>query len=69
MEIASTYSEIFISSDSEEDTNLSDHNVSAPIKSKHLVWDCQIHRLISDFPVKTQALIDNGTHVMLIHPE
>lgn len=56
-------------SDSAEDTDLSKCDVSAPTKSKHLVWDCQIHGLIADFPVKTRALIDNGAHVVLIRPE
>ena len=30
-------------SDSDEDADLSKHDVSAPLKSKHLVWSCQIH--------------------------
>lgn len=56
-------------SDSEEDADISGCDMSAPIKSKHLLWRCQIHGLKSDFPVKTHALIDNGAHIMLIHPE
>lgn len=56
-------------SDSEEDADISKHDVSAPLKSKHLIWHCHIHSLIDDFPVKTRALIDNGTHVILICPE
>ena len=56
-------------SDSDENVDLADHDVSAPIKSKHLVWHCQVHGLINDFPVKTRTLIDNGAHVVLIRPE
>ena len=56
-------------SDSDENVDLADRDVSAPIKSKHLVWQCQVHGLINDFPVKTRALIDNGAHVVLIRPE
>ena len=56
-------------SDSEEDNNLSIRDVSAPVKSKHLIWHCQIHGLTDDFPVKTRALIDNGAHLVLIHPD
>ena len=56
-------------SDSEEDADISKRDVSAPLKSKHLIWHCHIHSLIDDFPVKTRALIDNGAHVVLIRPE
>jgi len=56
------------SSDSEED-DLAICDVSVPIKSKHLVWHCQVHRLTNDFPVKTCTLIDNGAHLVLIRPE
>ena len=56
-------------SDSNENANISEHDVSTPIRSKHLVWDCQVHGLLTDFPVKTQALINNGAHVVLIHPD
>ena len=56
------------SSDSDEDNDLSICNVSVPVKSKHLIWHCQIHGL-TDFPVKTCVLINNRAHVMLICPE
>jgi hypothetical protein len=57
-------------SDSSEDwSTLSDHDVSADIRAKHFIWDCQILGLIDDFPVKTRALLDNGAHLVLIHPE
>ena len=58
-----------LESDSEEDTDISKHDMSAPIKSKHFIWSCQIHGLKHDFPVKTCALIDDGMHVVLICPE
>jgi len=56
-------------SNSEDYSDISGHDVSCPLCSKHLLWDCQIHGLISDFPVMTRALIDNGAHLVLIHPE
>ena len=56
-------------SDSEENADIAERDVSPPIKSKHLVWECQIHGLLTDFPVKTKALIDNGAHVVLIRPD
>jgi len=57
------------SSDSDEDADISHRNVSAPLHVKHLFWNCQIHGLINDFPVKTRALIDNGMHLVLIRPD
>jgi hypothetical protein len=56
-------------SDSDEDGDVSHCKVSPPFRSKHLVWECQIHSLTDDFPVKTCALIDNGAHLVLIHPD
>ena len=56
-------------SDLEENTDIAERDVSPPIKSKHLVWECQIHGLLTDFPVKTRVLIDNGAHVVLIRPD
>ena len=56
-------------SDSDEDWDVSHHEVSLPICGKHLVWECQVHSMTEDFPVKTCALIDNGMHLVLIHPE
>ena len=58
-----------LDSDSEEDADISKRDVSAPMKSKHLIWNCQVHGLKHDFPVKTHALIDNGAHLVLICPE
>jgi len=57
------------SSDSVEDADISHHDVSSPLHVKHLFWNCQIHRLIDDFPVKTQVLMENGTHLVLICPD
>ena len=56
-------------SDSEEAADISRRDVSAPLRIKHLFWNCQIHGLIDDFPVKTKALIDNGAHLVLMRPE
>lgn len=56
-------------SDSDEDWDVSRREVSLPIRGKHLVWECQVHSMTEDFPVKTRALIDNGAHLILIRPE
>ena len=56
-------------SDSDEDWDMSCRDVSPPLHSKHLVWNCQVNSLTEDFPVKTQALIDNGALLVLIHPK
>ena len=57
-------------SDSEDYDTLSNRDtISCSLHAKHLLWDCQVHSLISDFPVKTHALLDNGTHLVLIQPE
>ena len=57
------------SSDSLEDTDVSHQDVSPPLCVRHLFWNCQIHGLINDFPVKIKELIDNGAHLILICPE
>ena len=56
-------------SDSDEDWDVSHRKVSLPIHGKHLVWECQVHSMTEDFPVKTCALIDNSAHLVLIRPE
>ena len=56
-------------SNSDENADLSNCDVSALIKSKHLIWHCQIHGLKDDFPRVTCTLIDNRAHIVLIHPE
>ncbi|KIJ90292.1 hypothetical protein K443DRAFT_15354 [Laccaria amethystina LaAM-08-1] len=57
-------------SDSDEDWDVSRREVSQPsLRSKHLIWNCQIHSLTDDFPTKTHVLIDNGAHLILIHPD
>ena len=57
-------------SDSDEDWDVSCCEVSHTLhRGKHLIWNCQIHSLTGDFLVKTCALLDNGTHLVLICPE
>ena len=56
-------------SDSDEDADVSTRDMSAPINSKHFIWNCQIQGLKNDFPGIACALIDNGVHLVLIHPE
>jgi hypothetical protein len=53
-------------SDSDEYDTLSDHNISCSLHARHFFWDCQVHSLTSDFPVKTCVLLDNGAHLVLI---
>lgn len=38
------------------------------IKSKHFIWDCLLTGPAVNFPVKKPALINNGCHMVLIHP-
>lgn len=47
----------------------SDVSVSVPKKSKHYIWKCTIDGPTVEFPVKTTSLIDNGAHIVLIHPD
>jgi hypothetical protein len=57
-------------SDSDEDWDVSRHEVShTPHRGKRLIWNCQINSLMTDFPIKTCTLIDNGAHLVLIRPE
>jgi len=56
-------------SDFDEDWDVLCCEVSPEICAKHLIWNCQIHSLTNDFPVRMCVLIDNGTHLVLIHPE
>jgi len=43
-------------SNSDEDWDVSCCEVSSPpLCGKHLIWNCQIHSLTDDFPVKTCA--------------
>jgi len=57
-------------SDSDEDWDISCCEVShTPLCSKHLIWNCQIHSQMDDFPVKTCALLDNSAHLVLIQPD
>ena len=52
--------------DSGESDNVSD---TAPLKCKHLVWKCLVDGPSSEFPLKIPALINNGCHLVLIHPD
>jgi hypothetical protein len=57
-------------SDSDEDWDVSHRDVSRPpLRSRHLIWNCQIHSPTNDFPLKMRALIDNGAHLVLIRPD
>ncbi|KAF8800955.1 hypothetical protein BYT27DRAFT_7262510 [Phlegmacium glaucopus] len=46
-----------------------DISVHPHFKSKHYVWKCMIDGPAVDLPLKTFSLIDNGSHMVLIHPE
>ena len=40
------------------------------LKSKHFIWKCKVNGGPTvDFPLMVHTLIDNGAHIVLIHPE
>ena len=43
--------------------------MSAPLQGKHFVWRCTIDGPALEFPLKISSLIDNGCHLILIHPD
>lgn len=47
----------------------SDTSISLLTKSKHYVWKCSVDSPAVEFPIKTTSLIDNGAHIVLIHPD
>jgi len=49
--------------------SFSESDVSPPLCSKHFVAKFQIFADHLDFPLTYAALIDNGAHLILIHPE
>ncbi|KAF9537344.1 hypothetical protein CPC08DRAFT_738882 [Agrocybe pediades] len=51
------------------DGSMSEPEVSAPLKSKHLIWEALIDSPALDFPVKLKTLIDNGSHLVLVRPD
>lgn len=50
------------------DSDRSD-DVSAPFRVKHLRWDCLLSGPLSDTPLPVRSLIDNGAHIVLVHPD
>jgi hypothetical protein len=46
----------------------SDSNKDEVCQSSHLFWNCSTFSANNPFPVATSALIDNGSHLVLIHP-
>ena len=47
----------------------SEEDVSPPLQSKHFITKFKIYSPCLDFTLNFSALIDNGAHVILIHPE
>lgn len=47
----------------------SSDEVSAPLKSKHLRWNCLAPGPKTDFPIAVSSLIDSGAHLVLIRPD
>jgi hypothetical protein len=39
------------------------------LKCKHFIWNCTINGLLSEFPLKVSALVDNDCHLVLIRPD
>jgi hypothetical protein len=60
---------------SDEDNSLISDEVSQSLRytptSKHLVWDCAADDRQSEFlfPINLTALIDDGSHVVMVKPE
>jgi hypothetical protein len=52
--------------DTEGDTGSDEDEVC---RSQHLLWNCSIFSTHDAFPVNISALIDNGSHLVLIHPD
>ena len=46
-----------------------DASISEPTKSKHFIWNCMIDSPTAEFSLKTSTLINNGAHMILIHPD
>ena len=48
-----------------------DSGVSCPphIKSKHFIWNCLLMGPSVTYPIVKPSLIDNGCHMVLIHPD
>ncbi|KAJ7598002.1 hypothetical protein C8J56DRAFT_1042172 [Mycena floridula] len=61
------------STDDDEYLSNSDDTVSnrfiPSVRVSHLVWHCEVSGPSTSFPIKTRALIDNGSHLVLIRPE
>ena len=49
--------------------SFSEGNVSPTLCKKHLILKFQIAAQHLDFPLKFNAMLDNGAHVLLIHPD
>jgi Aspartyl protease len=50
-------------------SSFSKGDVSPTLHKKHLILEFQIATQHLDFPLKFNAMLDNGTHVVLIHPD
>lgn len=51
------------------DTDTDTDEVSQPFRLPHLRWKCVVAGPKSAFPVRIRALIDDGSHLVLIRPE
>ena len=51
------------------DTSVASVSPVPPLKGKHLIWTCQVNNPTDHISVKTLALIDSGTHMVLICPD
>ena len=43
--------------------------IATPFHVPHLYWDCVVNGEIKDFPLKVHALIDDGSHAVLIRED
>ncbi|KAJ7590647.1 hypothetical protein C8J56DRAFT_1046897 [Mycena floridula] len=68
--VAAVMPEYNASEDEEDEVESDEDSVSFTVRPKHFMWHCQITPISpSSLPVKVNALIDNGSHLVLIHPE
>ena len=51
------------------DARLTSMSSPPPLKGKHLIWSCILNNNSDTISVKSNALIDSGSHMALIHPD
>ncbi|KAJ7503777.1 hypothetical protein B0H11DRAFT_1710587, partial [Mycena galericulata] len=52
-----------------EDPNDSVDSINSTVSEPHLYWDFRMEGPMTNLPVHVRGLIDNGAHLVLIHPD